>query len=535
MWPYVNGVAMANKNKVTICLGSDGSQMEGNDAEAARLAVAQQLNIKVIVDDNDVTIAGKPSEYQQGYSVAQTLRGHGMTVFEVKGERTEDVYAAMQQAITMQGPVAVCIQREMMPAGIPELEGKPAGHDVISVAKAIQYLEKRGMPEAIELIQSMKKTKDPYGEYLGYGPADSSRMSVAEAMCAQLAKMNKEERVANVMVMDSDLEGSTGLKKIHEQFPEIFVKSGIMERGNFSACAGFGRDAGKQAVFSTFCAFLEMVISELFMARLNKSNVLCHFSHSGVDEMADNTCHFGLNLFFADNGLEDHGKTPLYFPADPVQARKMMDKVFWDKGIRMVFSLRSKVPQLLDEERKPFFTEDYVFTTGKDDELLSGTDGYVVAVADAVWRANDAVQRLRREGLHVGLICKSTLNMMDQALTKKAGSTPFVLVVEPFGKTTSLGLHYGYWLAKLGLAPAYDHLGAHKDGCGGLWEHAYHQGYDSASIQAAVRALHKKSQSSALFNMVNSYSTKKAVESDEGSTGTETDETGSMSLSIASL
>ena len=55
-----------------------------------------------------------------------------------------------------------------------------------------------------------------------------------------------------------------------------------MERGNFSACAGFGRDAGKQAVFSTFCAFLEMVISELFMARLNKSNVLCHFSHSGV-------------------------------------------------------------------------------------------------------------------------------------------------------------------------------------------------------------------------------------------------------------
>ena len=46
-FPYVNGVAMANPDKVTICLGSDGSQMEGNDAEAARLAVAQQLNIKV--------------------------------------------------------------------------------------------------------------------------------------------------------------------------------------------------------------------------------------------------------------------------------------------------------------------------------------------------------------------------------------------------------------------------------------------------------------------------------------------------------
>ncbi|MCY7367918.1 MAG: transketolase, partial [Chamaesiphon sp.] len=35
MWPYVNGVAMANPNKIAFCLGSYGSQQEGNDAEAA--------------------------------------------------------------------------------------------------------------------------------------------------------------------------------------------------------------------------------------------------------------------------------------------------------------------------------------------------------------------------------------------------------------------------------------------------------------------------------------------------------------------
>ena len=47
MWPMVNGVAIAHPGKVAICLGSDGSQMEGNDSEAARLAVAQNLNVKV--------------------------------------------------------------------------------------------------------------------------------------------------------------------------------------------------------------------------------------------------------------------------------------------------------------------------------------------------------------------------------------------------------------------------------------------------------------------------------------------------------
>ena len=55
------------------------------------------------------------------------------------------------------------------------------------------------------------------------------------------------------------------------------------------ACAGFGAGKDSQGIFSTFCAFLEMCCSEITMARLNHANVLCHFSHSGVDDMADNT------------------------------------------------------------------------------------------------------------------------------------------------------------------------------------------------------------------------------------------------------
>ncbi len=68
------------------CLGSDGSQQEGNDAEAARLAVAQHINVKLIIDDNDVTIAGNPSKYLPGYDVAKTLTGHGLKVLVGDGE-----------------------------------------------------------------------------------------------------------------------------------------------------------------------------------------------------------------------------------------------------------------------------------------------------------------------------------------------------------------------------------------------------------------------------------------------------------------
>ncbi|MFN6570084.1 hypothetical protein [Dendronalium sp. ChiSLP03b] len=55
--------AIANPQQVVFCLGSDGSQQEGNNAEAARLAVAKNLNIKLIIDDNNSTFSGYPSDY----------------------------------------------------------------------------------------------------------------------------------------------------------------------------------------------------------------------------------------------------------------------------------------------------------------------------------------------------------------------------------------------------------------------------------------------------------------------------------------
>jgi transketolase C-terminal domain/subunit len=261
-----------------------------------------------------------------------------------------------------------------MAPGIEGLEGSPHAHDVIAVDKAMTYLESRNLTASIEMINGVEKTKDPY-KYQGSGPVASLRQTVADAICTQLAKMTPEDRKAKCCAIDSDLEGSTGWKTIREKFPEMYVKSGIMERGNFSACAGFGSEEGKQGLFATFCSFLEMVVSEITMARLNNANVLCHFSHSGVDDMADNTCHFGLNLFFADNGLEEHGRSPLYFPGEKKQVEKVVEKVFWDKGLRFIFSLRSKVPQLLNEAGKPYYTDAYEFKPGRRDS--SGRHGRV--------------------------------------------------------------------------------------------------------------------------------------------------------------
>jgi len=487
LWPMVNGVAMANPDKVVFCLGSDGSQQEGDDAEAARLAVAQNLNVKLILDDNDVTIAGHPSQYLPGYDLGKTLAGHGLTIFRCQGEDIDDLWKAISTSILHKGPTAVVVKRVMAP-GIRSIQGSPHGHDVIPVDAAIEYLNGKGYPEGAAILKGIKASSTSYIFQGSSKEKTANRVQFGESVSKVLDGVPKEEARKKVLVIDSDLEGSTGLKVIHQRHPHVFVSSGIMERGNFSAAAGFGFDSEKFGVFSTFSAFLEMIISELTMARLNNCNVLCHFSHSGVDEIADNTCHFGINSMFADNGLSDVHSW-LYFPADAEQMDAVVSRVFFEKGVRFIFSTRSKLPSILKEDGTKFFGGNYKFVPGVDEFIVEGKAGYVVAFGDMLHRAYDAVLRCRQKGIDVGLVNKSTLNLVDEQAIKKYGSKSFVLVCESFNRKTGLGSKMGTWLLERQLTPKYAYLGTTKEGCGGLGEQIYHQGLDPESIIVKIHEL----------------------------------------------
>ncbi|KAI3296118.1 hypothetical protein DTO002I6_3801 [Penicillium roqueforti] len=490
MWGMVNGIAMANQDKNVILLGSDGSQQEGNDDEAARIAVAKNLNVKLFIDNNDVTIAGHPSDYLKGFDVAGNLKGHGLKVLSAQGENIDALYGAMCEVINHDGPAAVVVNRKMAP-GIEEIEGQCKAHDVIPVDIARKYLTGRGYSqEQLAFYDNIKPGSNPHTYKGSTKDKGSNRNIFGEAVNDILDKLSKEEAKRRVMVIDSDLAGSTGLKAISAKHPESFIASGVMERGNFSAAAGFGfRSNGeRQGVFSTFSAFLEMCISEITMARLNDCTVLSHFSHSGVDEMADNTCHFGLNHFFADNGLMDAETTTLYFPADGEQMKAVVNEVFWNKGLRFIFSTRSKVPYILKEGTdQKLFGEGYKFVPGKEEVIRKGSAGYIVSYGDMLYRSLDAVENLRAEGLDVGLINKPTLNIVDEEIIKLYGSSPFVLVVESIAQKTGLGSRLGTQLLERNLTPKFKSLGANKEGCGGLYQQVNAQGLGPEHIIAAVK------------------------------------------------
>jgi len=192
------------------------------------------------------------------------------------------------------------------------------------------------------------------------------------------------------------------------------------------------------------------------------------------------------------------------FPPDPLQAAKVTERTFplvgegfTNKGLRFVFTTRSKTPILFKEDGiTPIYGEGYEFVPGKDEVIRPGSAGYVVSFGDALYRALDAVETLRaQEGIDIGLINKPTLNVMDETMMETLAQSPLVLVSECLGHKTGLGSKFGSWLMETkhaqsgGLLCKFGRIATHKEGVGGLWEQAYGQGYDSASVQQKVKQM----------------------------------------------
>ncbi|KAG1736869.1 uncharacterized protein EDB91DRAFT_1083225 [Suillus paluster] len=94
------------------------------------------------------------------------------------------------------------------------------------------------------------------------GAKQKGRITLTPRKCLVLDTLSKEEAAKKVMVIDSDLEGSTGLKVIHQKHPEVFVPSGIMERGTFLTAAVYNATREVPAVLFTLWGITSRLCSK---------------------------------------------------------------------------------------------------------------------------------------------------------------------------------------------------------------------------------------------------------------------------------
>lgn len=502
-WGIVNGISIANKGKKFIIFSTDGAMLEGSNAEAARVAVAQRLETKIFIDDNNTTICARPKDYMKGYDIYETLKGHGLKANTCNGEDYGQLYHAIREALMSIGPYALIIRRPMAP-GLDKLEGSLGIHDAISKKDAITYLENRDYNQAVEYLKGVDKNihrikkiettqmKNKMGLRLS-GEPTYSRKVFGRFITKYVDDLPIEEK-KNFLLVDNDLIFSSGGEIFADKYPEYTVRGGPEERGNWLLSCGFGSMPGHHAFYTTFSAFLEMIISEITMGNFIDSNVMAFFSHAGVDGISDNNTHFAPNIFFADIKLRETKRNlNLYFPADELQMEAVLKRVINEPGLRFIFSTRAESYRILKADNTPYFSEEngYKFIPNKDELLIKGSDGYIVTYGSMVYRVIAAIELLKESGINIGLINKPHLNVIDEEMTALIGASPNVIVVEDQGRATGLGSKLGTVLLERGFSPRYLTLGITKEGIGGQYEQIINQGLDPEGIVKRIKEMLK--------------------------------------------
>ena len=93
----------------------------------------------------------------------------------------------------------------------------------------MDYLTQHGFTAAVEYLNSIPKTGGG-AEYKGSSKdSASNRTEFGTIVNGILDEMSEADRIASLLVVDSDLEGSTGLKGIRTAHPEVCINGGVQE------------------------------------------------------------------------------------------------------------------------------------------------------------------------------------------------------------------------------------------------------------------------------------------------------------------
>jgi transketolase len=231
----------------------------------------------------------------------------------------------------------------------------------------------------------------------------SSGDTLREACGRALTALAHTER--DIVVLDADIAGGTGMHHFRRAHSERFFQFGIAEQNMMAAAAGMAA-VGLRPVVTTFAVFC---LRALEQARLSiaysRRNVKIFASHPGLDVGPDGAsaqCLEDLAAYRAIPGMV------VVSPADVMEMEQATRAVMAYDGPVYMRTGRSPAPRLFDERHQ--------FVLGKGQVLRSGGDVTLVACGVEVARALQAAELLARDGIAAQVINMPTIKPLDVAL-----------------------------------------------------------------------------------------------------------------------
>ena len=214
----------------------------------------------------------------------------------------------------------------------------------------------------------------------------------------------------NIVALCADLTGSLKMNEFKNEFPERFFQVGIAEANMMGIAAGM-TIGGKIPFTGTFANFSTGRVYDQIRQSIAYSgkNVKICASHAGVTLGEDGATHQILE----DIGLMKMlpGMTVIN-TCDYNQTKAATISISNHYGPVYLRFGRPKVPNFTDPNQD--------FKIGKGVKLIDGDDVTIVATGHLVWKAIEACNQLKKEGISAELINIHTIKPLDEKIILKS-------------------------------------------------------------------------------------------------------------------
>ncbi len=222
----------------------------------------------------------------------------------------------------------------------------------------------------------------------------------------------------DLVVLDSDLSGSTRTARFGKEFPERFFNFGVAEQNMMAAAAGLAR-CGKTVFASTFAMFATARAFDQVRNTIsyNNLNVKIVATHGGITVGEDGASHQAIediNLFRAIPNMR------IIIPADAPEAKDAIVAAYKTPGPFYIRLGRSKVLTL--EKKKKF-------SLGKGYLLHKGKDVAIISCGIMVEASLEAAKILKKEKISATVANIPTIKPPDEGLILSLAKTHKKIVV----------------------------------------------------------------------------------------------------------
>lgn len=251
--------------------------------------------------------------------------------------------------------------------------------------------------------------------------------SLREAFGKALVEWSRE--FPNVVVLDADIAGGTGVHHFRKAFPHRFFQFGIAEQ-NMMAAAGGMAATGLIPIVTTFAVFCLRAIEQARLSiAYSQRNVKIVASHPGIDVGPDGGSAQALEDMACFRAIP--GMTVIS-PADAEEMRQATRAILQFDGPVYMRTGRSNSVRL--------FGPDHHFEIGKGQILRQGRDVTLVACGVEVSRALEAAEQLHKAGVSARVINMPTIKPIDmEMLADAAAETGCIVTAEDHNIYGGLG------------------------------------------------------------------------------------------------